>query len=150
MTTTFDPKLLKNRSIYPVVVTENVRYRDTDGQRHVNNAVYATYFEIGRGAARRQATKNHSVLPEGAGSVVARLLINYHLPVPCPAVIEIGAGLIRIGRSSLEYGLAVFWKDQCAASGEVTMVMLDRTTGRTMPIPANYRAQLEAILLRKR
>lgn len=150
MTTTFDPKLLKDRSIYPVVVTENVRYRDTDGQRHVNNSVYATYFEIGRGAARRLATKNHSVQPEGAGTVVARQVINYHVPIPCPAQIEIAAGLIGIGRSSFVYGLAVFWNGQCAATGEVTMVMFDHSTGRSMPVPANYRARLETILLHKR
>ena len=146
-TTPFDPKLLKDRSIYPVSVQENVRHRDCDAQRHVNNAVYATYFEIGRGAARRVATKNHSVLPEGAGSVVVQQIINYHVSIPQPAVIDIAAGILKIGRTSFTYGLGVFWKDQCAASGEVTLAMIDRATGKSMPVPDNYRAQLESIKL---
>ena len=33
---------------FPTQVTENIRYGDTDRQGHVNNAVYATYFESGR------------------------------------------------------------------------------------------------------
>ena len=148
MTAPFDPKILQNRSVYPVIVQENVRYRDTDGQKHVNNAVYATYFEIGRGAARRHATRHKSALPESSTSVVAQQIINYHAQVPALAVIEIGAGLIRIGRTSFVYGLGVFWQGQCAASGQVTQVMLDRATGRPMQIPDNYRAQLETILLR--
>lgn len=146
--TPFDPKLLKDRSIYPTSVQENVRNRDCDSQRHVNNAVYATYFEIGRGAARRVATKNHSVLPEGAGSVVVQQIINYHVSIPHPAVIDIAAGIMRIGRSSFTYGLGIFWKDQCAASGEVTIAMIDRATGKSMAIPDYYRAQLETIMLR--
>lgn len=148
MTTPFDPKKLKDRSIYPVIMQENVRYRDLDSQGHVNNAVYATYFEIARGEARRVATHLKSARPEGSAGVVVRQLINYHNSVPCPAKIDLCGGLIRIGRTSIDYGLAVFYKDQCAASGEVTVVMIDRATGRPMPIPDAYRAQLETIMLR--
>ena len=33
---------------FPYRVTDNVRYADLDPNQHVNNAVYASYFETGR------------------------------------------------------------------------------------------------------
>ena len=33
---------------YPFRLGDNVRFGDTDPNQHVNNAVYATYFETGR------------------------------------------------------------------------------------------------------
>jgi acyl-CoA thioester hydrolase len=39
---------------YPHRVTEIIRYGDLDPQGHVNNAVFATYFESGRVAVFRQ------------------------------------------------------------------------------------------------
>ena len=33
---------------FPYRLSDNVRYGDLDPNQHVNNAVYATYFETGR------------------------------------------------------------------------------------------------------
>ncbi|MFN5527728.1 acyl-CoA thioesterase, partial [Bradyrhizobium sp.] len=33
---------------FPYRLTDNVRFGDLDPNQHVNNAVYATYFETGR------------------------------------------------------------------------------------------------------
>ncbi len=33
---------------FPYRLTDNVRFADLDPNQHVNNAVYATYFETGR------------------------------------------------------------------------------------------------------
>ena len=145
----FDEKLLRDRSIYPFFVPETVRYRDCDTQGHVNNAVYATYFEIGRGTARRQATRLHGGRPKNAASVVARQVINYHFPLEPQARIDIGSGLLRIGRTSFTWGIAVFLGDKCAASGEVVQVVLDKNNGnKPMPISDEYRRELESMLLR--
>ena len=35
-------------TIIPYRLTDNVRFADLDPNQHVNNAVYATYFETGR------------------------------------------------------------------------------------------------------
>ena len=145
----FDAELLKKRAVFPVFTQENVRQRDLDSQGHVNNAVYVTYFEIGRGAARREATRDGAGRPPEATGVVARQVINYHRPVLYPASLDIGTGIIRIGRSSYVYGVAVFQGELCMATGEVTQVLIERATGRSMPIPDGYRRSLETILLLK-
>jgi acyl-CoA thioester hydrolase len=149
MTPEFDPALLRKRATFPFFVAEKVRLRDTDYQGHVNNAVYATYFEIGRGAARDHAFSGRKVKPDDAGGVVARQILNYHAAITPPAVIEIGAGILRIGRTSYEFGTAVFWNGQCAASGQVTVVMVEKASGKPMAIPEDYRRGLENILLRQ-
>ncbi|HXC37527.1 MAG TPA: thioesterase family protein [Burkholderiales bacterium] len=147
--TELDPELLRNIAVYPVVVQENVRYRDCDLQRHVNNAVFATYFEIGRSVAMREAMAKGARRPKGTGGSVVRQIINYHGQVRYPSVVQIGTGILRIGRTSFAYGSAVFCNGECAASGEVTTVLTDRETGRPVAIPDDYRATLESIGLRR-
>ena len=71
MTIAYDIKLLKDITLFPVIVRENMRFRDTDGNGHVNNAVYATYLELARGRTRRQLL---SARPAGTASVVAQHL----------------------------------------------------------------------------
>src|SRR4051794_23083081 len=94
----WDAAALRERGTYPSLATENVRARDCDLQGHVNNAVYLTYFEIGRAMARR--TLAPGALPRGTFMVVARQTVDYFVPLPYPASIEIGAGVLRMGRSS--------------------------------------------------
>ena len=53
MTTAYDIKQLKDYAMFPIMAQENMRYRDLDINGHMNNAVYATYFELARGRARR-------------------------------------------------------------------------------------------------
>ena len=52
MTAAYDIKQLKDYSLFPIMVQENMRYRDLDTNGHMNNAVFATYFELARGRAR--------------------------------------------------------------------------------------------------
>jgi len=144
-----EPELLKNVAVYPYVVDENVRYRDCDLQAHVNNAVFATYFEIGRSAAMRDAMSKGARRPKGTGGAVVRQIINYHGQVRYPNVIQIGTGVLRIGRTSFAYASGVFCKGVCVASGEVTIVLTDRETGRPVAIPDDYRATVESLALRR-
>ena len=44
---------------YPHRVNDIIRYGDLDPQGHVNNAVFATYFESGRVAMFRTARSRH-------------------------------------------------------------------------------------------
>ena len=69
MTTAYDIKQLKDYSMFPVIVRENMRFRDLDANGHVNNAVYATYFEVAHGRARRALLAPRR---QGIASVVGR------------------------------------------------------------------------------
>ena len=48
---------------FPYRLTDNVRFADLDPNQHVNNAVYATYFETGRVTLMKDP--GFGLMPEG-------------------------------------------------------------------------------------
>jgi acyl-CoA thioester hydrolase len=146
MNIAYDIKQLKDMSMFPVIIRENMRFRDIDGNGHVNNAVYATYFELARGRTRRQRLAPR---PEGTASVVGRQLINYHQELKYPGVLDIGSAIVAISRSTWTWGNAVFKNGICHATGEVTMIMVDKATQRSTEIPQAFRDSLETLRFRK-
>jgi acyl-CoA thioester hydrolase len=146
MTAAYDIKQLKDYSLYPVFAQENMRYRDLDTNAHMNNAVYATYFELARGRARRARLAPR---PPHTASVVGRQLLVYHQELKYPAILHVGAAIVHISRSTWTWGNAVFNNGVCHATGEVTMIMVDTRTRKAAEIPPEFRASLEALRLRK-
>jgi acyl-CoA thioester hydrolase len=144
MTTSYDIKQLKDISLFPVIVRENMRFRDLDGNGHVNNAVYATYLELARGRTRRKCLAPR---PPGTGSVVGRQSIHYFRQLNYPGVLDIATAIVQITRSTWTWGHGVFKEGVCYASGEVTMVIIDKSTRRAGEIPQQFRDSLEALHL---
>src|ERR1700751_5608524 len=56
---------------FPYRVTDNVRYADLDPNHHVNNAVYASYFETGRVTLVKD--RSYGLMPQGYAWVMVRL-----------------------------------------------------------------------------
>ncbi len=48
---------------FPYRLSDNVRFADLDPNQHVNNAVYATYFETGRVTLMKD--RSFGLMPEG-------------------------------------------------------------------------------------
>jgi acyl-CoA thioester hydrolase len=129
---------------FPIRVSDVIRFGDLDRQGHVNNAVYATYFESGR-VGLIYDTDNGLQVP-GATSVVARLEIDFLKELRWPGTVEICTSVDRIGSSSYRFFHALFHADTCAATGRTTMVLIDRETRRARPLPPGLVARLEALL----
>ena len=146
MTIAYDIKLLKDITLFPVIVRENMRFRDTDGNGHVNNAVYATYLELARGRTRRQLL---SARPAGTASVVGKQLINYLRELHYPGVLDIGTAIVHVTRSTWTWGHGVFKDGVCYATSEVTMVMFDKSARKAGEIPKEFRDSLEKLRLKK-
>ncbi len=119
---------------YPFRITDNVRFADLDPQHHVNNAVYASYFETGRVTLIRNPA--YSLMPEGFSWVLGHLAIDFRAEVRWPGTIEMGLGVSRIGRTSVSYKQVVFSEGKCAASAEAVTVLLDANTRKPAPLPA--------------
>jgi acyl-CoA thioester hydrolase len=126
---------------YPLRATDRLRYGDTDRQGHVNNAVFATFFETGRVAFLYDPES--PVLPEGASFVIARLVIDFRAEINWPGEVEIGTVVSRIGRSSCTLSQAVFQNGTCVASGESVIVLMDETTRKSRPLTDQIMALLE-------
>jgi acyl-CoA thioester hydrolase len=130
---------------FPGRVRDVIRFADLDPQGHVNNTVFATYFETGRVTLLRGP--KDLLNPPGATSVLARLDINFLRELHWPGDVEIGTGTIEIGRSSYTFLQAVFCNGVCAATGRATMVMIDAATRKARPLPEEVVEKLERLRL---
>jgi acyl-CoA thioester hydrolase len=126
---------------YPSRVTEIVRFADLDPQGHVNNAVFATYFESGRVALFRDPDLGIGI-PD-ATFVLVRQEIDFLSELRWPGNVTVGTSLAERGRSSFVMTQAIFSGDTCAAAGRATLVMIDLQTRRARPLTPEALARLE-------
>lgn len=126
---------------YPHRTTDIVRFGDLDPQGHVNNAVFATYFESGRVALFRDPDLGIGI--ENATYVLVRQEIDFLRELRWPGNVIIGTALAELGRSSFTMVQAAFSGEECVAAGRATLVMLDTTTRRPRPLPPEAIARLE-------
>jgi acyl-CoA thioester hydrolase len=110
-----------------------IRWRDCDAYRHVNNAVYATYLEECRDEWAEQALG-------GAGDiwdyVLARVAIDFRreLTQDDDAVV-VTCRLERVGTSSLTLREEIrTLGGELSAEAEAVLVARDRSTGRSRPL----------------
>ncbi|SCZ02995.1 acyl-CoA thioesterase [Microvirga guangxiensis] len=130
---------------YPHRTSAEIRYADLDRQGHVNNAVFATYSEIGRVAFMYDPER--PLAPEGTSFVIARLVIDFRAEVFWPGAVHIGTGVLKVGRSSFALAQGMFNDGRLVATTEATIVMVDRQTRRSTPLPPDTAAALHNLLL---
>lgn len=140
-TTTKPKKPAPKLEHYPHRVTEIVRFADLDPQGHVNNAVFATYFESGRVALFRKPDLGIGV--PGATFVLVRQEIDFLRELRWPGNITVATALAELGRSSFVMTQAIFSGEECAGAGRATLVMVDAQTRRPTPLTAEAIAMLE-------
>ena len=117
---------------FPSRVTDVIRYGDLDPQGHVNNAVFATFFESGRVNMFRLPDLGVGIA--GASLILARTEIDFRRELRWPGSVEVGTGIEAFGRSSFTVRQAIFNDGACAATGRATLVFFDTTTRRSKPL----------------
>ena len=91
---------------FPYRLTDNVRFADLDPNQHVNNAVYATYFETGRVTLMKD--RSFGLMPERLAWIMVRLDIHFRAELRWPGTIEMGLGVSKFGRTSVTFDQVVF------------------------------------------
>lgn len=127
---------------YPFRTYDKLRYGDTDRQGHVNNAVFATFFETGR--VDMLFDPAHPFLEAGQAFVLARLEIDLVAEINWPGTVEIGTRVGRVGRSSVVLEQAIFQNERLAARGHSVVVLTDETTRRSTPFTPAMLERLNA------
>ncbi len=117
---------------FPYRLTDNVRFADLDPNQHVNNAVYATYFETGRVTLVKD--RSNGLMPQGLGWMLVRLDIHFRAELKWPGTVDLGLGVSKIGRTSLTFDQAVFSDRICIASAQSVTVFIDEATRKPTPI----------------
>jgi acyl-CoA thioester hydrolase len=119
---------------FPYRLTDNVRFGDLDPNQHVNNAVYATYFETGRVTLMKDP--RHGLMPQGLAWIMVRLDMHFRAELRWPGQIELGLGVVRFGRTSVTCDQVVFSEGRCIASAQAVMVLIDEVTRKPAPLTA--------------
>lgn len=119
---------------FPHRLTDNVRFADLDPNQHVNNAVYASYFETGRVTLVKD--RSYGLMPEGFGWVMVRLDIHFRAELRWPGKIEMGLGVAKFGRTSVTFDQVVFSESTCVASAQATTVLIDARSRKPVPLTA--------------
>jgi acyl-CoA thioester hydrolase len=117
---------------FPYRISDNVRYADLDPNQHVNNAVYATYFETGRVTLMKD--RSYGLMPLGLGWVMVRLDMHFRAELRWPGTIEMGLGVSKFGRTSVTFDQVVFSAGQCVASAQSVSVLIDESTRKPTAI----------------
>ncbi|OFS25826.1 thioesterase family protein [Brevibacterium sp. HMSC07C04] len=118
-------------SDFPLSAIEKIRYGDTDRQGHVNNAVYATYFECGRVEIIQSM---EDVFGADDAFVLATITIDYLAEVLWPGEVEIRTRLTKIGNSSIALEQLLINEGEVRAKATSVMVMTNTSTRRSAPL----------------
>lgn len=137
-------QILQNRENFSHFTLENIRFSDTDMVGHVNNTAYAVYCEAGRVHFGRSLSSEHDA---SFGGVLARVEINIRAETHFPGTVEIGTGVVRVGRTSYTLGQGLFVNGKCVATAQGVLVNIDKETRRPVPLSDAVRKVLEANLL---
>lgn len=118
------------------------RFRDTDAMGHVNNAVIATYLEVGREEYWRQVL----AIPDyrDCGLILARLEIDFRRPAFPAEELEVALRVSRLGTTSFDFVYEVREKGSGALVAEArsVQVMFDYTVRAKRPLTADERDRM--------
>jgi len=137
------------RGAYGKFLAIPTRWLDNDTYGHVNNVTYYAYFDT--------VVNEHLVREGGLDirdspeiGIVVETACRFHKPLTFPDVVDAGMRVVRVGRSSVVYEIALFRQgdDDAAATGRFVHVWVDRARMRPLPVPARIRAALDPLLVK--
>lgn len=134
------------RSAYPVMHRIATRWNDNDVYGHMNNVVYYEYFDT---VVNRWLIESGALeIPHGpVVGLVAETNCRFIASLGFPDVLETGLSTLRVGKSSVTYGVALFREDEetPAAICRYVHVYVDSSSRRPTPLPEKFRSALEAL-----
>jgi len=117
---------------YPI----QLRFSDTDRLGHVNNAVFATYAELGRLAFLRELGMTDQ------GLILARLAIDFLRQVRLGDECYVVTRVVRVGNTSFTLEQTLTANGEVAARYEAVLVCFDYEAQRPVPVPDAFRRAL--------
>jgi len=135
---------------YPIVDEVATRYGDMDANAHLNNLALESLHENAR------ATINQRLLPTAYRGerrirlVTSQNAVHFLAEAFWPGMIQTGAGIGRIGRTSYVASTGLFVAGTCIGVCDTVLVLLGGPDGPAgpVPLPDEFRAALQGALLR--
>lgn len=130
---------------FPSQTYDKIRYADTDTQGHVNNALFSTYLETGRVEILYNPAA--PILSQYSSFVIASLKLEYKKEIKWPGTVNIGTGIVKVGRSSIIIFQKLFQADECVAEAETVIVQVNNSTKQSEPLSDEAKKILNSLLL---
>lgn len=122
----------------------DIRWSDMDEMRHVNNAVYLTYFEQARVYYFHEACQWNW---KEIGAILANAHVDYLKPVVFPNPTYVYVRVSKLGNKSFEttYMITsiVNGEEQITTTGYATMVLFDYQTNASVAMPEYLKERLK-------
>jgi acyl-CoA thioester hydrolase len=119
-----------------------VALSDVDMLRHVNNAAYVRWLETIRSEYFAEVLLGEIASKEGI--IMAKLSIDYVMPLQYRERVAVGCKVSRVGSKSFDFTYEVWSEDRNARSAHAvtTVVTMNYETGKTIPVPEAWRAAI--------
>jgi len=112
-----------------------VRLRDLDTMKHVNNAVYSTYLEQARLHYYRDVIREELA---DVDTVIVDLGISFERPITSNQDVTIDVWVPELGTSSMPMRYEVRADGKVVATAETVQVYVDGETGAAEPLPDEW------------
>ena len=132
-------------NIWPVSTEIKVNWGDMDALGHVNHSVYAKWMETVRMMYFSEIGMMNLHDDSNIGPILARIEIDYKLPIVFPDVVTVSTSVSRIGNSSFDMRYKIESQSnngKSAATGSVVCVVLDYSSGIPHKIPLKLRKSI--------
>jgi acyl-CoA thioester hydrolase len=128
---------------------DRVRFADLDAMRHLNNAMFLTFFESARVEYISQLLGDDPTTRGQFGLIFAECKIHYRAPAFLDEEIRTCVRPAEIARSSVKLAFAMHATadERLLADGYGTVVGYDYGAGRATPLPERFKAALGAHLV---
>ncbi|MRG87571.1 acyl-CoA thioesterase [Salinibacillus xinjiangensis] len=133
-----------NYEDFPLKSYDKIRYRDTDRQGHVNNALFSTFLETGR---TELLYVNMRLNPENASFVIANKNLDLLSEIQWPGIVEIGTAIRRIGNSSVSLFQGLYQNGKLVALADTVIVQMNEKTRKPQPLSVETREELKQYLV---
>tara|TARA_B100001248_G_scaffold34737_1_gene22273 strand:+ start:18973 stop:19428 length:456 start_codon:yes stop_codon:yes gene_type:complete len=131
--------------IWPISTEIKVNWGDMDALGHVNHSVYAKWMETVRMMYFSEIGMMNLYDDSNIGPILARIEIDYELPIVFPDVVTVSTSVSRIGNSSFDMRYKIESQSnngKSAATGSVVCVVLDYSSGIPHKIPLKLRKSI--------
>lgn len=120
------------------------RWGDADALGHINNALFARYYESAR-LGYFSSLMDLEFSPKMTSSVIlADLKIAYLKQLHYPSDLMVGCRVSRLGNSSLDFDSAVFLKEsnELISTSRAILVWFDYVANTNKPVPDESRSKI--------
>lgn len=134
-----EPRLVDN-GFYNWWYDAIVRHADLDPNNHVTNSVICSWFDDGRYTFL--VNNLRPLMPVTDFLALGTVTIDFHQEVKLFHRPQIGTAILKLGRSSIVMGQAIFCDGQCVATATSVTIIADGDTRRSKEMTGPQREAL--------